>query len=73
MIMNNIFPNMENPWVRRPIVVLIVVCAFPFLLGLLVAEVIWETIKAMVQIIKKQINESKPTIAGIVDQIKDTW
>ena len=73
MIMNNIFPNMENPWVRRPIVVLIVFCAFPFLFGLLVVEVIWETIKAMVQIIKKQINEIRPTIAGIVDQIKDTW
>jgi hypothetical protein len=52
---------------------LIEFCAFPFLFGLLVVEVIWETIKAMVQIIKKQINEIRPTIAGIVDQIKDTW
>ena len=73
MTMNNIFPNMESPWVRRPFIVLIVICAFPFLLGLLVAEVIWETIKAMVQIIKAQINEIKPTIAGIVEQLKDTW
>jgi predicted PurR-regulated permease PerM len=64
---------MENPWARRPFIVLIVICAFPFLLGLLVVEVIWETIKAMVQIIKTQINEIKPTIAGIVEQLKDTW
>jgi predicted PurR-regulated permease PerM len=64
---------MESPWARRPFIVLIVICAFPFLFGLLVVEVIWETIKAVVEIIKKQINESKPTIAGIVDQIKDTW
>ncbi len=71
--MNNIFPNMENPWVRRTIIVLIVVCAFPFLLGLLIAEVIWETMKAMVDIIKTQIEDIKPTITGIVDQIKDTW
>ncbi len=71
--MNNIFPNMENPWVRRPLIVLIVACAFPFFLGLLIAEVIWETMKAMVAIIKTQIEDIKPTITGIVDQIKDTW
>lgn len=71
--MNNIFPNMENPWVRRPLIVLMVICAFPFLLGLLVAEVIWETMKAMIGIIKTQINDIKPTISGIVEQIKETW
>lgn len=64
---------MENPWVRRPLIVLMVICAFPFLLGLLVAEVIWETMKAMIGIIKTQINDIKPTISGIVEQIKETW
>jgi len=71
--MNNLFPDMENPWVRRPLIVLMVICAFPFLLGLLVAEVIWETMKAMVEIIKKQISDVKPTFEGIVEQLKDTW
>jgi predicted PurR-regulated permease PerM len=71
--MNNLFPDMENPWVRRPLIVLIVVCAAPFLFALLVAEVLWETAKALVEIVKTQFKETAPTFRNIIDQIKDTW
>jgi len=71
--MNNFLTNIENPRVRRPLIVLTVVCATPFLLLLIVAEVLWETAKAMVGIIRNQIKETAPTFKNIVDQIKETW
>jgi hypothetical protein len=71
--MNNFLTNIENPRVRRPLIVLTVVCATPFLLLLIVAEVLWETAKAMVGIIRNQIKETAPTFKNIVDQVKETW
>jgi predicted PurR-regulated permease PerM len=71
--MNNYFPDMENPWVRRPLIILMALCAAPFLLLLIVAEVLWETAKAMVEIVKNQIKETAPTLRNIVNQIKETW
>jgi hypothetical protein len=71
--MNNYFPDMENPWVRRPLIILMALCAAPFLLLLIVAEVLWETAKAMVEIVKNQIKETAPTFRNIVNQIKETW
>jgi hypothetical protein len=71
--MNNYFPDMENPWVRRPLIALMVLCATPFLVVLLVAEILWETAKAMVEIAKKQFKETAPTFKNLVNQIKDAW
>ena len=71
--MNNFLTNIENPRVRRPLIVLTVVCATPFLLLLIVAEVLWETAKAMVGIIRNQIKETAPTFKNIVEQIKEAW
>ena len=71
--MNNFLTNIENPRVRRPLIVLTVVCATPFLLLLVVAEMLWETAKAMVGIIRNQIKETAPTFKNIVDQVKETW
>ena len=71
--MNNFLTNIENPRVRRPLIVLTVVCATPFLLLLIVAEVLWDTAKAMVGIIRNQIKETAPTFKNIVDQVKETW
>jgi predicted PurR-regulated permease PerM len=71
--MNNYFPDMENPWVRRPLIILMALCAAPFLLLLIVAEVLWETAKAIVEIVKNQIKETAPTFRNIVNQIKETW
>jgi len=71
--MNNFLTNIENPRVRRPLIVLTVVCATPFLLLLIVAEMLWETAKAMVGIIRNQIKETAPTFKNIVDQVKETW
>ena len=71
--MNNFLTNIENPRVRRPLIVLTVVCATPFMLLLIVAEVLWETAKAMVGIIRNQIKETAPTFKNIVDQVKETW
>lgn len=71
--MNNYFPDMKNPWVRRPLIILMALCAAPFLLLLIVAEVLWETAKAIVEIVKNQIKETAPTFRNIVNQIKETW
>jgi hypothetical protein len=71
--MNNLFPDMENPWIRRPLIVLMVTCAIPFLLLLMIVEVLWETAKALVAIVKTQITEVIPTFKNLIDQIKDTW
>ena len=71
--MNNFLTNIENPRVRRPLIVLTVVCATPFLLLLIVAEMLWETAKAMVGIIRNQIKETAPTFKNIVEQIKEAW
>lgn len=71
--MNNLFLDMQNPWVRRPLIVLMVVCAAPFLLALLIAEVLWETAKAMVEIVKTQVKETAPTIKDTINYIREIW
>jgi hypothetical protein len=71
--MNNLFPDMENPWVRRPLIILMIVCAAPFLFIIIIAEILWRTAKAIVEIVKTQIKDTIPTFKGIIEQIKDTW
>ena len=71
--MNNLFPDMENPWIRRPLIALIVTCGVPFLFAIFIAEIIWDSANAMYEITKKHINEIKPTIAGLIEQIKGAW
>jgi predicted PurR-regulated permease PerM len=71
--MNNLIPNMENPWVRRPLIILMTLCAAPFLIALMVVEAIWETVKAIVKIIKTQVQEAAPAIKNFVNQIKEAW
>lgn len=65
--------DIENPRVRRTLIVLMVICATPFLLAILLAEITWETLKAMVSIIRIQIEEIKPTIITIINKIKEVW
>lgn len=65
--------NMQNPVTRRIVIVLLVACAIPILLGVLLAELIWKTLIAATEIIKTQVNETKPTIANLIDYIKEIW
>lgn len=71
--MNNYISNIENPWVRRSLIILMVLCAAPFLLALLIAEVLWKTAKVMVEIVKTQVKETAPSIKGTINYIREIW
>jgi hypothetical protein len=45
----------------------------PILFVILVAELIWKTMKAVVAIVKTQFKETKPTIINLIEYIKEVW
>ena len=65
--------DIKNPWVRRPLLISFVLCAIPFLILICVAEFAWKSIKAMIDVIKTQIQESLPDIKQLIADIRDIW
>lgn len=65
--------NVENVWARRAFIVFIVICAIPVVSVVLLAEVIWKTIKYMAAMVKTVTQETVPTVRSYMDAIKEIW
>lgn len=69
----NFITSLENTTTRRLTIVILGICTVPILFVILVAELIWETMKAVVAIVKTQFKETKPTIKDSIKYIKEIW
>jgi len=63
----------ENPLIRRPIIVAMVAVAVPVVIAIVIAEVIWETAKAMISITRRVIAEDTPKFKETIDYIREIW
>lgn len=69
----NYINSIENVWARRAFIVFIVICAIPVVSVVLLAEVVWKTIKYMAAMVKTLIQETIPTVQSYIDAIKEIW
>jgi len=67
------FTNLENRYIRRSLIVLMLAVAIPVILALLLAETLWETVKAGYAILRNLITSVKPRILDVIEQIKEAW
>lgn len=63
----------ENKLIRRPLIAIMVVVAIPIFIAVFIAEVVWETTKAMVGIILNLLKEDTPAINEAVSYVKRIW
>lgn len=69
----NYINNVDSTWARRAFIVFFVVCAIPVISVVLLAEVIWKTIKYMAVMVKTVIRETIPIVQSYIDAIKEIW
>jgi hypothetical protein len=65
--------NLENPYIRRSLIVLMLAVGIPVILSLLLAEALWETAKAGYAILRNLIITVEPRILDVIEQIKEAW
>lgn len=70
--MNHIF-TVENKWARRAYIMLFVITAIPFVILIGLAEILWDSTKAIFSVVKSQISEVLPTIKEYAATIKEYW
>jgi hypothetical protein len=65
--------SIENPTTRRLAISLLVICAVPILSAVLIAELVWKTMKAVLEIVRTQVRDTKPSISNLIEYIKEIW
>jgi phosphohistidine swiveling domain-containing protein len=65
--------NLENPIIRRSAIVLLVVLGIPVIVGVLLAQTLYETGMSIVENVKKHIITVRPKLMELIDYIKETW
>lgn len=65
--------NLENPIIRRPVIVLLLVLGIPVIVGVLLAQTLYETGVSMVGIVKKHALWLKPRLVELFDYVEEAW
>lgn len=73
MIKYEVIENIANPIMRRIAIILSLLVGIIIIFILLVAETIWETLKAMKKVIINQHTIMKPKLIDLKDYVKEIW
>jgi hypothetical protein len=71
--MYTLITTIPNPYIRRTLILVMLVIYVPGIVVLLLAETLWETFKAGAEILTNMVSEVKPRLLDLYEDIKRAW